>query len=366
MARMALIVGINSYQNLKQLHGCVNDAESVYALLSKNDDAEKPEYGSKNFECKLITKEDRFVQSEVVHNEKKNLAIFNKTILRDEIKDLFETEGLELALFYFSGHGLIDSDGGYICPPETKTADDCIPLNKIVEWASKSPATNKVIIIDSCHSGAIGENQDNKTSTLGKNMTLLASSTATQYSSEENDQGLFTGLMLLGLEGAAANIIGDVTPASIYSHIDQSLGRWYKQRPIFKSNVSAFVVLRKAKPPIALKDLKEIVKLFPSQTNELPDGSTEVKATYKHFLNETYEPEDSERHKRFKDAREPDKENCRKFAMLQKYNRVYLVVPKGGDEPHMWHAAMQKDRHGYCELTLLGEHYRGLVEKGLI
>jgi hypothetical protein len=50
-----------------------------------------------------------------------------------------------------------------------------------------------------------------------------------------------------------------------------------------------------------------------------------------------------------------------KFAILQKYNRVNLVVPL--DAPHMWHAAIGSKS---CKLTVLGEHYRKLVEQKLI
>jgi hypothetical protein len=43
------------------------------------------------------------------------------------------------------------------------------------------------------------------------------------------------------------------------------------------------------------------------------------------------------------------------FRLLQNYARVNLVRPV--DAPHMWHAAMENKS---CELTVLGEHYRGL------
>jgi hypothetical protein len=54
-------------------------------------------------------------------------------------------------------------------------------------------------------------------------------------------------------------------------------------------------------------------------------------------------------------------ENNRRFAILQKYNRLNLVVPVAA--PHMWHAAMESKS---CKLTVLGEHYRRLAEKGRI
>lgn len=55
----------------------------------------------------------------------------------------------------------------------------------------------------------------------------------------------------------------------------------------------------------------------------------------------------------------PDAQNTQEFAVLQKHNRVNLVVPV--DAPHMYHAAMGSKS---CKLTVLGEHYRRLVERG--
>jgi hypothetical protein len=56
-----------------------------------------------------------------------------------------------------------------------------------------------------------------------------------------------------------------------------------------------------------------------------------------------------------------DPANTAKFAILQKFNRVNLVVPI--DAPHMWDAAIESKS---CKLTVLGEHYRRLVERGRI
>jgi hypothetical protein len=55
--------------------------------------------------------------------------------------------------------------------------------------------------------------------------------------------------------------MGDITPGSIYAHIDQSLSAW-EQRPIFKTNVKRFCSIRKVTPPISLDDLRQIAILF--------------------------------------------------------------------------------------------------------
>lgn len=45
--RKALCVGIDCYEHADDLHGCVNDANSVKAALERNGD------GTLNFEVKL-------------------------------------------------------------------------------------------------------------------------------------------------------------------------------------------------------------------------------------------------------------------------------------------------------------------------
>jgi hypothetical protein len=172
-------------------------------------------------------------------------------------------------------------------------------------------------------------------------MTILTASTAEQYATEENGGGTFTRLLVDALSGAAANLVGDITPGAVYAHVDQSLGPW-DQRPVFKTNVKAFVSLRKVQPPVTLTELQRIVEFFPLAGAEFR-------------LDPTYEPELKGRDPRMPS---PIPENTRKFAVLQKYNRVNLVVPV--DAPHMWNAAMEGKA---CRLTVLGEHYRGLVAR---
>ena len=139
-------------------------------------------------------------------------------------------------------------------------------------------------------------------------------------------------------------MVGEVTPGSVYAHIDQSLGPW-DQRPVFKTNVRSFVSLRKVQPPISLLELQQIIEFFPSPGFEFR-------------LDPSFEPE---RESQKPDIPSPDPANTAKFAVLQKYNRVNLVIPV--DAPHMWHAAIGSKA---CRLTVLGEHYRRLVEQGRI
>ncbi|MBY5879412.1 caspase family protein [Rhizobium leguminosarum] len=331
--RKALIVGIDHYQYISPLNGCVNDAHSVRAALERNAD------GTTNFKTpKLITGTGP-------------ADIVEKTELKDAVRALFADQS-EIALFYFAGHGYIEDTGGFLCAGDCKTGDDGLALSEVMSIAAASPATNKVIILDSCHSGIAGERPAMKgVSEIVTGMTILTASTAEQYALETDGPtpgGVFTSLLIDALSGAAANLVGDVTPGSVYAHIDQSLGPWAGQRPLFKTNVKTFVSLKKADAPIPLADLQQLATLFPTQDYVFP-------------LDPAYEPERSQEQKDDPAIPAPDPAKNAVFAILQRYVKVNLVRPVNA--PHMWHAAMQSKG---CELTVLGEHYRKLVEAEMI
>lgn len=324
--RKALVVGIDYYASVSHLYGCVNDAHSVKSVLERHAD------GSINFDVKLLSGTG---PSDPV----------SRSQLRDAVKELFSGDS-ETALFYFAGHGFVEVTGGYLITSECTSGDDGLSLNDVLILANASAAKNKVIILDSCHSGVAGTSANNKTHSaeLAEGITILTASTADQYASEQNGQGVFTSLLVDALSGAAANLIGEITPGSVYAHIDQSLGPW-EQRPVFKTNVKSFVSLRRVQPPIDLASLRRICEFFPNPGHEFP-------------LNPTYEPELKGRDEGMPP---PDPENTRTFAVLQKFNRLNLLVPVNA--MNMWNAAMESKT---CRLTALGEHYRRLVEKNRI
>lgn len=320
--RIALIVGINHYEHGGSLYGCVDDAHAVQAVLARHGD------GSVNFDCKMFTGTGPTDRVE-------------RSLLKDRVEELFKAQA-DIALFYFAGHGHIEATGGYLLATDSRRGDEGLSLSEVLALANKSPARNKIIILDSCHSGIAGTPPAaGELASLSEGLTILTASAADQYATEENGRGVFTTLLVDALHGGAANLTGDITPGSIYAHVDQSLGAW-EQRPIFKTNVRQFVSLRKVNPPISLDDLRRITEFFPQRGFE-----------YK--LDPTFEPEMKGRDP---DMPPPDPENTRKFALLQRYNRLNLVAPV--DAPHMWHAAMQSKS---CKLTVLGEHYRLLAEK---
>lgn len=321
--RKALCVGIDSYKSINDLHGCVNDANGVKAALERNGD------GTLNFATKLLcaTSEASYITRET---------------LKDAIQDLFNDES-EIAVFYYAGHGSYDALGGYLCTSEVERADQGLSLNDVMGIVASSRAQNKIVILDSCHSGLVASsNEMQHYSVLHNGTTILAACDEKQYASEENGQGVFTSLLIEALYGGAMNLLGEVSPGSIYSYIDSSLGGW-EQRPVFKANIKKFISLRKNEPPIRISELRRITEFFTTQYDEFA-------------LDPTYEPDKHEA-----DIKEVNAEHEAIFSVLQKYVKLNLVVPV--DAEHMYYAAIN---HKSCKLTAQGQHYWKLAKKGTI
>lgn len=151
MGRKALVIGINNYPTA-YLHGCVNDAKEIASLLKSNDDE------SKNFDVRL------------------ELDIQSKDKLSEAIKDLFTGDD-EIALLYFSGHGTTKTDGEYLCTPDYSINYPGVKLSDITIWIKNSNCKNKIIILDSCFSGGMGNNPlMAECAELVKGVTILAAS----------------------------------------------------------------------------------------------------------------------------------------------------------------------------------------------
>lgn len=318
--RKALVVGINSYPNAP-LRGCINDASAFGAIVETHGN------GDPNFALRLCT------------------DVPTKGKLTELIQDLFNGEA-EVALFYFSGHGFENDLGTYLVTPDAARLDVGVSMNDLLVMANSSKATNRVIILDCCHSGAAGTSKvtGGVTSTINNGLTILTASKGEELAMEVNGHGVFTNLLIDALQGGAADIRGDITPGSIYSYIDQALGAW-EQRPVFKTNITEFISLRKITPRVPNDTLRKIIQYFPEPEQEFP-------------LNPSYEDTNSEEIKHSIIQPFAKTENVTVFKDLQKFQSVGLVVPV--DTPYMYFAAMESKS---CRLTALGYHYWRLVKQ---
>jgi Caspase domain len=315
--RRALLVGINDYP-LAPLFGCVSDAEAMERLLRRHDD------GRVNFDTQLLTSDRERV---------------TRARLRQAIEDLF-ADPADVALLYFSGHGTENDLGGYLVTTDATAYEEGIALGDVLTLANRASHISEVaIIIDSCHSGALGRvpSADNAHALLREGLSILSASRSSQASVELDESGVFTELVCGALDGGAADLLGNVSVASIYAYVEQVFSAW-EQRPLFKSHVSRMLSLRAASPAIDVAILRRLPSWFRS-----PDAEFPLSPRHEH----TAEPHDGEAEATFR---------C-----LQRCNRVKLVEPI--DEEDMYYAAINSTG---CRLTALGRFYWMLADHGRI
>jgi hypothetical protein len=316
--RRALVVGLDAYPSAP-LAGCVNDARAVTALLERHED------GTPNFAVRTMTAPGDTV---------------TRSSLREAVAGLFsDANDCDVALLYFSGHGTENDLGGYLVTPDARRYDEGVALAEILTLANNSRATERIIMLDSCHSGHLGAVPAVSSSlvSLSEGVSILTAARSSQYAMEAGGRGLFTELVCGALEGGASDVLGHTTTASVYAYVEQALGPW-DQRPMFRSNVAKMVSVRTNRPAVELSTLRQLPGWFPTPEAHFP-------------LSPAYEP----------DAKPHDADKEAIFGLLQKCRAAKLVEPV--DEDHMYFAAM---RNKACALTALGRHYWRLAQGGRI
>ena len=328
--KKALIVGIDDYGPPNALTGCVNDAVELAALLEANGD------GSPNFDVRRIISSEESVTSEKLH---------------EAIGELF-TGDADTAVLYFAGHGFLDEEtnDGHLVTQDGKNPNWGVSLSGILQKANRAHPRIKstVILLDSCQSGFAGEVSglgDNGTvAHIGNGVTILSACHRKGFAAETNNgHGKFTDIVLDGLGGAASDVIGRITPASLYAHVDQTLDAW-EQRPIYKANVQSFISLREVPPKVPKEILRRLPHFFPTASHVLK-------------LDPSFGPDRGEETERLK-AVPVDEDNVRIYRELQKCHQHGLITLT--DHEYMWHTAIFS---GGCRLTAIGAHYWRLAER---
>ena len=135
--RKALVVGIENYPG-KPLKGCCNDTSSLEKLLAYHEN------GTPNF---AVIKKDN-VQS--------------KIMLKTLIEQCFDGNA-DIALFYYSGHGHIDSDDGYLVTPDYVEGD----------WGVKFQDVLSIVTASKCKEDAMGKETRSRTVTEARLKKLI-------------------------------------------------------------------------------------------------------------------------------------------------------------------------------------------------
>jgi hypothetical protein len=248
--------------------------------------------------------------------------------------------GADVALFYFAGHGYDRGNDVVLVAHDGTEQTPGVAMSEILGMVASSSVGEIILLLDCCFSGAAGAIPQLGTTdaALRSGLTILAASRGDQPAAETPAaRGAFSTFLCGALEGGAADVVGKVSVAGIYSYLDESFGPW-DQRPVFKANLERLHELRATLPAVPLPELRLLSEIFPAPGYEFP-------------LDPSYEP----------DAEPYEEEHEKTFATLQKYRAAKLLEPIG--EEHMYFAAMKSTG---CKLTPLGEHYRHLAADDLL
>src|SRR5687767_10834668 len=154
--RRALIVGIDDYP-MRPLKGCVNDANKMRDILKTHHD------GSPNFDVWLLTTPDKEI---------------TKDVLYERIIALF-AQPADIALFYFSGHGVLNALGGHLVTQDSQAGqkyEKGVGMTYLLELAREGlkHIDEIIIFLDCCNSGEAGNMQgiDNDSAVLGEGLSI--------------------------------------------------------------------------------------------------------------------------------------------------------------------------------------------------
>lgn len=248
MLRRALLVGIDDYDNVNRLSGCVADSRAMADLLGRNED------GSLNYDCQVFTAPG-------------SAQKVTRAFVRGKWEELFADFNGD-TLLYFSGHGAPTSIGGFLVTQEGTPSDPGLAMNELLVLANRSRARSVLLILDCCFSGSLGNPPNlqgdgslENLAQLREGVTVLAASRPSQAAMEVGGHGVFTKLVLGALKGGAQDIRGRVSAASIYAYAESALGPW-DQRPLYKSHASCLDPVRICTPHISDDLIRELPQLF--------------------------------------------------------------------------------------------------------
>lgn len=216
----AVVVGVAKYRNLEEKHQLLypeRDAEAMFSILIS------PEGG--NF------------RAENVHKLIGDAATFEN--LRHELEEWLPSvvKPDDRVLIYFAGHGFVVDGAAYLAPYDFDVRDvarTAYPMARLGQVFGRDiQAKWKVLLTDSCHSGAI--TPEAEVQTINRSLldldTSVFSLTASRdrersYESEEwgGGHGIFTYYVVRGLEGQAdENRDGIVTADELAEYVRRNV-----------------------------------------------------------------------------------------------------------------------------------------------
>jgi len=238
--RLALVIATYRYQDagLRQLTAPAHDADALAETLADPAIA--------GFEVTTLVNEPH-------HRVGQAIGDFYRARRHDD-----------LALLYFTGHGLKDDEGRlYLAMTDTKRDNllfTGVSAEQVDQAMESCASRQKVLVLDCCYSGAFPAGRLAKADTAvhalerfqGRGRTVLTASDATQYSFEGDRvhgqavRSVFTHHLVEGLRDGSADLDGDgdITLDELYSYVhDRVVAEMPRQRPKKQDNVEGRTVI---------------------------------------------------------------------------------------------------------------------------
>lgn len=246
-----VLVGVNYYQDsqIPNLRYCANDCKQLAEALT------------------IATQQ--FQETEII-------ALYDGGEKPPELSEIIASiQQFRLAkpedtvLFYFSGHGYLDSNNRpVLCVADTNLEDLAgtgLKIDILLNELRKCKAQRQLVWLDACQE----EQQDNRIrqNTTGQLLAVLeqqaeqshdfyamlsCDKTERSWEIPELKHGLFTYCLIEGLRGKAANAEGKIDADSLFRYVERNSNKFieYKKKPLDANSFSKGLVINPSKPTI--------------------------------------------------------------------------------------------------------------------
>jgi hypothetical protein len=247
----AVVIGIDSYQNVRHLKYAAKDATAFYQYLIRK--------------IRIPPENVSLLLNEQAHLYKMR-SILGTHLKRKAGKD-------DMVMIFFAGHGAAEKDAlspdgdgleKYILPYDADLKDlyaSALPMSEVSKIFSRIYSERILFIVDACYSGASGGRTISISGmranisdgfmdriSSGKGRVIITASGANEVSTEKDDlkHGVFTYFLLEGLKGAADfdnDGIITVDEAYNYVSINVPMATNQAQHPVKKGSVEGQLIM---------------------------------------------------------------------------------------------------------------------------
>lgn len=247
----AVVIGVNSYPNVRRLKYAVNDAMAFSNHL---------------VEYNQIPRENVILLLEEEANLMRLRSALGVHLKNKASKD-------DMVIIYFAGHGATERDATspdgdglekYLLPYDADPKElyaTAMPMEEISRVFSRIRSERLVFIVDTCYSGASGGRTISVSDiragisdgfldriTGGKGKIILTASGANEVSAENDElqHGIFTYFLIKGLQGLAdTDSDGLITVDEVYTYVSKQVPQAtnQEQHPVKKGIVEGPLVL---------------------------------------------------------------------------------------------------------------------------